>query len=107
MTDPEITRACAVAMMLQEVPYRFGQPPAKHPESALRMAQGAKAPHWYDPLHNDAQMAAMVKEFRLNLFPYKDKWGASQLKDRLSDETLNPDLNRAVCEYVAKIGEAA
>ena len=106
MTDLEITRACGVARGLREIPYRAGQPYAQHPESALRMAEGRKATHWYDPLHDDAQMAGLVKEFHLALRPsmITEGWPwtcAYWLGDPIS--TINGDLNRAVCTCVAQL----
>ena len=110
MTDAEITRACAVAMGLREILYRDGQPYAKHPESALRMAEGRKATHWYDPLHNDAQMVGLVKKLFIEILVdgpvgrSEDWTWTARIGDCI---THGHDLNRAVCVCVARLAKEA
>ena len=106
MTDLEITKLCAKAMGLREIPYRAGQPHAPHPESALRMAEGRKATHWYDPLHNDAQMVALVKKLFIEIFVdgpagrSEDWTWTARIGDCI---THGHDLNRAVCTCAAQM----
>lgn len=55
----------------------------------------------YDPLRDDAQAMALVKRFELNIGPIHDGWQVSDYDG--SNETENKDLNRAICECVAKM----
>jgi len=114
VTDAEITKLCAKAMGLREIPYRAGQPHAPHPESALRMAEGRKATHWYDPLHDDSQMAALVKKLFIEILVdgpagRSEDWtwtarigGYNELPISISH---GHDLNRAVCVCVARLAK--
>ena len=59
----------------------------------------------YDPLHNDAQAMALVKKFRLDIERCDDgefmvTWG-----EKLGNFVKSPDLNRAIVECVANMGE--
>lgn len=59
----------------------------------------------YDPLHNDAQAMALVKKLGISLFfeGIGEKWEAE-----IEDETyyaFSIDLNRAICECVAKLDD--
>ena len=63
---------------------------------------------FYDPLHDDAQAMALVKKFKLDIdYGQGVEWHVS---DQHSDSeyegyhsAMNPDLNRAICECVAKM----
>ena len=116
MTDLEITRLCAEAMDLTVVmqlgEWRF---PRTQSEYSL-----------YDPLHDDAQAMALVKRFRLSIeaSPLTDEaWSENQ--NRMTNppsysvsrcpgawslhylyNCVSPDLNRAICECVAKMQAA-
>ena len=60
----------------------------------------------YDPLHDDAQAMALVKKFRLSIRNEVDQWRVSEIggDDIHQDEDgVNADLNRAICETVAKL----
>jgi hypothetical protein len=87
MTDLEMTKLCAEAMGLKSRPTKHND------QDVLPMHDG------YDPLHDDAQAMALVKEFNLRIgwFPepgVAGNWGAY---------TYNADLNRAIVECVAKM----
>ena len=79
MTDPEITKLCAEAM-------GFGT--FKDDES----------PSGYNPLHDDAQAMALVKKFvRVIVRRKEGDWSINL------DGARNVNLNRAICETVAKM----
>ena len=77
MTDLEMTRLCAEAMGFKPVSTTTG-------ETAVLCAAmgGLKHDFYFDPLHNDAQLMALVKKFPIL------------------------DLNRAMVERVAKMQAA-
>jgi hypothetical protein len=81
MTDLEITKACAAKMGLSEE----------------QQAGFCESP--YDPLHDDAQAMALVKKFYLTISRGLDGWSTLGATGWVS----NKDLNRAICECVAKI----
>ena len=103
MTDLEMTKLCAEAMGLRQAPIRPIPPPPAPQMCALRVSPGKKADFWYYPLHNDAQMAALVKKFRLSLdFDDElDPTGVWVVQYGYTTQTSSPDLNSAVVEYVA------
>lgn len=96
MTDLEITKLCAEAM-------RFG---VDHTDGGMVWAYEGQ-PHYdlprfaYDPLHNDAQAMALVKKFCLQI-NWRGVWPAVGSWEPIH----GPDLNRAICEYVAKMQSA-
>ncbi len=102
MNDLEITRKCAEAMGL---PIEYD---ANFTKGMLRLPTGWIA---YDPLHNDEQAMALVKKFGLLVDPQQDGqnfeidpgWEVSHVS--LPDDylSINTDLNRAICECVAKM----
>lgn len=100
MTDLEMTRRCAVAMGYKLVE----SGPIDHPYILVHEPYGK-----YEPLHNDAQMAALVKKFRpaISASPKDDSWGVFMFDDRGAGkdrcfEAYNENLNRAVVECVAR-----
>ena len=106
MTDLEITRHCAEAMG-----WHTGRLASKVVAYSVRdCAIIAGNDHGgesvYDPLHDDAQAMALVKKFKPMIDTYFDgTWvvgsgwhGAVQIE--------NTDLNRAICECVAKLQAA-
>ena len=111
MTDLEITRLCAEAMDLCEdeqttrtISYREeGHIWIRHEADAIGKM--------YHPLHDDAQAMALVKKFHIQLDktlrtpddPY-GQWIASKTDKWVSEPT--DDLNRAICECVAKMQAA-
>jgi hypothetical protein len=106
MTDLEITRACAEAMGYEAKEWSIFTP---------SNTIAARLPHssrWdeYNPLHDDAQAMALVKRFGLVCDPQHDGqdfaadpgWEVSH--PSTGDELfISPDLNRAICEAVAKM----
>jgi hypothetical protein len=109
MTDLEITKLCADAMG-----FRVGtaeEMGADDDEEGLIVAFecvlapgcGAK----YDPLHDDAQAMALVKRFGLGIYCDEDngEWGCYKFKEESGPEpdVTNTNLNRAICECVAKM----
>ena len=99
MTDLEMTRLCAEAMRIKHITIADGVYPK------------GWAQNQYDPLHDDAQAMALVKKFELNIGPdvqgdpAEEGW---QVDDYTGDEftAFNANLNRAICECVAKIQAA-
>ena len=68
----------------------------------------------YDPLHDDAQAMALVKKMCLYVgpplyFEELDSWtvsNKSSIKDKNTIYVVNRNLNRAICECVAKMQAA-
>jgi hypothetical protein len=93
MSDLEITQKCAEAM---------GDAMAQSGD--LRTALYRFNCWEYDPLHNDAQAMALVKKFKLELTcGLHDVWIASNRGTYDYESGNNADLNRAICECVAKM----
>ena len=94
MTDLEITRLCAEAMGLTQVNrYQF------------KNAHGQQAE--FTPLHDDAQAMALVKKFHLHigktLRTPDDPFGQWVVSKTSKADATGKDLNRAICECVAKM----
>ena len=95
MTDLELTRLCAEAMG-RDVKLREG----KYYGVTLVC---------YDPLHDDAQAMALVKKFGLSCWWYlsvdgrKAEWWRVDAAPPHDCTARNADLNRAICETVAKM----
>ena len=97
MTDLEITRLCAEAMKYSNLSDHLGGLPVFTSETGV-----------YDPLHDDAQAMALVKKFHIHLDKTlrtpddpKGLWIASNTDKWTSEPTA--DLNRAICECVARV----
>lgn len=101
MTDLEITRLCAEAMGLEIAedadPIHYWQ--GRNPSSFIR----------YEPLHDDAQAMALLKKFHINS-EWKEEdqiWETELWRKSLTgfsaDVGKNAELNRAICECVAKM----
>ena len=91
MNDLDITRLCAEAMGLTVVmqlgEWRFPRTQSEH--------------SLYDPLHDDAQAMALVKRFAKVIVRRKGgDWSVNLDCARASD------LNRAICECVARMQQA-
>lgn len=105
MDDLTITRLCAEAMGLELGPdWNQGY--------VMLGGHSGILPSKYDPLHDDAQAMALVKKFHLELYwigaedEDSDEWLVSPSTVKLSNcgsDIKNSDLNRAICECVAKI----
>ena len=109
MTDLEIVRLCAQAMgmaigeCISE--YRGG------PRILRATPEGALHEIPYDPLHDDGQCMALLKRLDIVLLKPHKKWQAILAKDWNGGERgsvfhapygEDENLNRAVCECVAK-----
>ena len=59
----------------------------------------------YDPLNDDAQAMALVKKFDLNFEKFPgSQWQADRWNGReWTESVFSDDLNRAICECVAKM----
>lgn len=105
MTDLEITRLCAEAMGYQDVHIAtasMGTQYVKHTSRSI------SANTEFRPLHDDAQCMALVKKFDLNIDAHAadgNSYVASTYKHEFWAE--NDDLNRAICECVAKMQKEA
>ena len=94
MTDLEMTKLCAEAMGLSTTE-QYGM---VFDESGRAL---------YDPLHDDAQAMALVKDLRLNVGPiavdHEPMWAVSFLvRNGPTDWTEHANLNRAIVECVAR-----
>jgi hypothetical protein len=105
MTDVEITEACAEAM----------EDPATLPGSSniwgvsKTFINGeTEVSSWvkstYDPLHDDAQAMALVKKFNLDIYAPHHGFGWTVGTPSIT-RIENEDLNRAICECVARLKE--
>jgi len=106
MTNLEITKLAAEAMG-----YRVDEWDVEHGKgwwSHLPAQHGV----WYNPLHDDAQAMALVKKLRpanLSYNIFAGKWSIHTLRDPETGkqfEAFDSDLNRAICECVARMQEA-
>lgn len=99
MTDLEIVKACARAMEIDVFVDVYGQ---LCMEKVFR--HGENEIYW--PLTNDAQCFALVKRFGLS---WLQKDGACFVWDDPNKEykgkSTSHDLNRAICECVAKVAK--
>ena len=106
MTDLEITKLCAEAMGWRPAGERKDFDTVK----AIPVEQFPGAPHYqYAPLHDAASAMALVKKFDLCV------WGTEQHNWRVmghwreqngalhEPDATGTDLNRAICECVAKM----
>ena len=101
MTDLEITKLCAEATGYKNI----SGPQAKR---SLVVFNGIH--HMvFDPLHDDAQAMQLVKKFGLNITHYYWDDPVVEKIDAHHKEVAsakNADLNRAICECVAKMQQA-
>lgn len=104
MTDLEMTRLCAEAMGIQ----LSSEPNVLGKWTYLIEGEGPFGQRYgaYDPLHDDAQAMALVKRIGLELIPpplrAKRDWGCRFE----SIATHHANLNRAICECVARMQAA-
>ena len=98
MTDLEITKLCAEAMGL-EVPSWSVK------ATVLTVYDSAGVLSRYDPMHDDTQAMALVKEFGLTILPNDDdSWWVGLSLDSPDTESADADtLNRAIGLCIAKI----
>ena len=105
MTDLEITKLCAEAMGI-ELFSAFGvKEYMRWPSHFDRdTSDDIGALKRYAPLHDDAQAMALVKRFHIHLTHWAQNKDWTAAFDRYSAKDKN--LNRAICECVAKMQEA-
>lgn len=61
----------------------------------------------FNPLHDDAQAMALVKKFGLDIISDPDASGKDwDVRHLLTSASCSTDLNRAICECVAKMQKA-
>ena len=104
MTDLEITKLCAEAMGCTPSPLAgsWDSVPLHYFFGGRPFTEG------YDPLHDDAQAMALVKKFHLGLYPYQtvhEKWWW-KVGVQTNAQAMGEELNRAICECVAKMQQA-
>ena len=99
MTDLEIVRKCADRIGIKH--RVIDDTYIDYYEEGLMMWRG------YSPIHDDAQAMALVKRFNLDIdWKPLRKTVTVQPSDCASSVTMhfsNGDLNRAICECVAKL----
>jgi hypothetical protein len=96
VTDLEITRLCAEAMGYSPITH----PNRKTTKSLMWLANGGN----WNPLHDDAQAMALVKKFGMHITREVFAWHV--LYEANAPGAFNPNLNRAICECVARMQEA-
>ena len=101
MNDLEMTKLCAEAMGLD---IKDGSLSSEvYGAAYFVMADGKEYARHFDPLHDDAQAMALVKEYPLEcceaIWAEAGRWAPGYRKD-------NADYNRAIVECVAKMQKA-
>jgi hypothetical protein len=92
MIDLEITKACAMQMF---------SPDDIYPSHGTLFFRSGLA---YDPLHDDAQAMALVKKLSLSVTAGGiKKWTVHFGCDPTVRAVSSDDLNRAICECVARM----
>ena len=108
MTDLEIIRMCAKAMKIP-LYYPFGKEAAFYrwtgTWSERDTSDDGGALKVYDPLHDDAQAMALVKKLGIDCLIDDDKIWLAGIHTPCEFAASNKDLNRAICESVAKMME--
>lgn len=94
MTDLEITKLCAEAIGLTQS-YIFSPTQWNWTDSVGKIVV-------YDPLRDDAQAMGLVKYMGLCVIRRKDRWLVHE-NTTAAQCVYDPDLNRAICECVAKM----
>ena len=109
MNDLEMTKLCAEAMGIKFCPECL-----KNDPSSLQTTHSEGRPdQQYDPLHDDAQAMALVKKFQM-LVRWDGGvhgwtagiWYSGSKGQALWNDWTAQDLNRAICECVAKMQAA-
>lgn len=100
MTDLEMTKLCAEAMGIDFGPELVATDNIQQEINELILAQRLAA---YDPLHNDAQAMALVKQFRFKFFVADHLKGQWCVATGREFNAYGSDLNRAIVECVAKM----
>jgi len=104
LTDLEITRLCAKAMGLLDE----GVAPTGNGRTIWVRPDGNAQHYMYNPLGDDAQCFALVKRFEMRLQEpegaHDPRWRVTMWNPRIVSQ--DKDLNRAICECVAKMEQA-
>mgnify|MGYP001613955048 CR=1 FL=1 len=108
MTDLEITKACAEAMGLSHIRTDYESGGFMHDDTnTLKCNICNEYAIAYDPLHDNAQAMALVKKLSLYISGHGGAPGHTRYwqvsEDDLSYGPADLDLNRAICECVAKM----
>ena len=106
MTDIEITKLCAQAMGYTLDAYAKGFRVRDQDNDVIYIIGEGWGRSQYNPLHDDAQAMALVKKFEIRIsrtLRPAEGWFAEINNNQFGSST---DLNRAICECVAKM-EAA
>jgi hypothetical protein len=104
MNDLEMTRLCAEAMGLRIVDdFSDCHPSVSGVEIEISPRIASTR---YDPLHNDAQAMALAKRFKLNIGQLSDGKFCKVFVMEPYAEGESTDLNRAICECVAKMQQS-
>ncbi len=109
MTDLEITKLCAEAIFL-----KMDHPIESRGELFIcyhPLEEPLPLYHKYDPLHDDAQAMALVEKLGLGIFQRDDGsgdphalWDVTNKQETIF--AVADNLNRAICECVAKMQKA-
>ena len=94
MTDLEIIKRCAE---------KIGCHTKIDGDTVWAWTHPSKSQEIYNPLIKDAQCMALVKKFHLKIsrgLPPLDEWHVETYN---TNHAYNKDLNRAVCECVARM----
>ena len=109
MTDLEITRLCAEAMGFHAGSMASKVVAYKVSDCAIIAGNASGGESVYDPLHNDAQIAELIKHFWLCIQPpqFDDHamWHVWR-HPKPNYTALHGRLNYAVCKCVAKMQAA-
>jgi hypothetical protein len=97
MDDLTITRLCADAMGMRLADFNDHQ---GRPYQAIVNQEGFQM--YYSPLHDDAQAMGLVKKFGLHPVPEWDE-GRAWTVFGGGCNAMSDNLNRAICECVAKM----
>lgn len=98
MTDLEITELCAEAMG-----YSLWR--ASQGTLAESLKDGGIVWDNWNPLHDDAQAMMLVKAMHLGIGFGTTRWYVHSHNGKI-EAVVEEDLNRAICESVAKMQEA-
>ena len=102
MTDLEITKLCAEAMGWDVYEINPGVWRIRVSDKQVMGLTDDFCSTLHDPLHDDAQAMALVKKFNLEMMFAENarEWMVLLGNEAASENT---DLNRAICECVAKM----
>lgn len=102
MTDLEIVKRCAEKMGITGL----AEGGFNNPSDMPWFDDGAPGYRYYDPLHDDAQAMALVKKFNVSI--YRNMLNKDYTAEITDSGICSQfaDLNRAICECVAKLPDS-